>query len=405
MYWDGDETSEHAESLLASFLQSLGGQCALPAVLPAVESLLGNSAADWKQQRAALAILEQCLCAAPATFKQHIPVSVASALRLTSSPSPRVQFKALSVLGLICEEDTGFAVRKQHGNQMVESICVLVNSPISKVSSQACSALVSFCRGGMASATDKEVRTEVVSTFTDQLVHLLVRGPLSLSVCDGRIVNNGALVTQAKAIGAIACLAEATGEGFAPFYELTVPALFSCTQLTINRYDVAQLRGSAVEAITIIGQSIGEDNQQCFLADAEKLMSILVPMLQQTEQEGREDVVPTEQILSACARIASVVEEKYAPFLGVVLPHLLGRLRRDNAVSISVSVLRTCCCLGFSLFSMSLYCDCSVLTNQTPWLFPCFCNLHRREPKRVWKPPNGVTFRLTVTKVRKKRKR
>jgi len=42
-------------------------------------------------------------------------------------------------------------------------------------------------------------------------------------------------------------------------------------------------------------------------------------------------------LFSACARIASVMGEAYAPFLDAVLPRLLSRATGEADVSISVS--------------------------------------------------------------------
>ena len=46
--------------------------------------------------------------------------------------------------------------------------------------------------------------------------------------------------------------------------------------------------------------------------------------------------IPMDELLSACARIASVMGEEYAPFVGVVLPHLLTRVAAPPEVQFSV---------------------------------------------------------------------
>eukprot|EP00957_Ditylum_brightwellii_P157050 11952417-Ditylum_brightwellii.AAC.1 len=98
----------YAESLIESFLHNLGGSNTLPAVLPLVETLLGNASNSdvWQQKRAALSILERCLLAAPVAFTAHIPVAIETALSLSAHPSPRVQFQSLQLLGALCIADT-----------------------------------------------------------------------------------------------------------------------------------------------------------------------------------------------------------------------------------------------------------------------------------------------------------
>lgn len=253
MYWDGDESAIYAESLLAGFLRDVGGgQLSLPVVLPLVETLLNSP--EWHHHRCALSLLEQCLVAAPVSFAPHIPVALEAALKLAESVSPRVQFQALSLLGVICEQDSDKITRKQHGTRILQAMSRLVGSGVSKVSALACVALVSYCRGG----GDDNERAELVVPYLPELLNVLVSGPLSASA--GRTL--GVLTTQVRAIGVVACLAEAAGEEFGRYYGDVVPILASLTETPSTQYEASRLRGAAVEAVTIIGQSLGESQRK-----------------------------------------------------------------------------------------------------------------------------------------------
>ena len=47
--------------------------------------------------------------------------------------------------------------------------------------------------------------------------------------------------------------------------------------------------------------------------------------------------IPFDQLLAACARIATVMKERFVPFLPSVVPHMLKRASQEANVSVSVS--------------------------------------------------------------------
>ena len=243
--WEGDDTAMYAESLLYTFLNCLGGTQTLPVILPMVETLLTNN--DWKHQRAALSILEQCLYAAPVTFSQHVPVALETALHLASTPSLRVQFQAVVLLGALCQSDDDAIMRTQHGARILQVLVQTVQSPCSKVASVACLTLVSYCRGG-----DNVDGAALVVPYLKDLLMALVAGPLSW---DDTAV-------KVRAIGAVACLAEAAGDAFCPYYNDVMPGLLACAQLPSHSYDMSRLVGSSMEAATVVGQAVSETNRK-----------------------------------------------------------------------------------------------------------------------------------------------
>ena len=85
-----------------------------------------------------------------------------------------------------------------------------------------------------------------------------------------------------------------------------MPGLLSTAQ-----QPAVDLAGAAVEAATIVGQAVGIDT---FHSDAKKILSWILPNLQSN---------PLEQLLSACARIASVLKDEFAPYANDVMSILL----------------------------------------------------------------------------------
>ena len=367
--WEDDDAAMYAESLLESFLRHLGGGTAtLPVVLPLIEALM--NAPEWRNHRAALSILERCLEAAPVTFAQHVPVAVEAALNLASAAASnvRVQLQALQLLGALCchdavEDDPAYSpptkdnaapiqVRAPYGGRILQVASALVASPCPKVSAHACLVLVSFCRGGNGKDNcGVSVPKEVLVPYLQDVLTALASGPLSLDVSDPAKVSGGAVTVLVRAINAVACLADAAGADFAPYYGNIMPGLLGCSQFGLQidpngavravggataglSHDFATLRGSAIESATIVGDAV--DNESLFVPDAEKIVGTTLPILKSVEagNEAAASFIPMDQLLAASARIASVMGERYAQFMPAVLPHLLKRVREEAEVSV-----------------------------------------------------------------------
>lgn len=248
--WEEDDTAIYAASLLSMFIQSLGGTQTLPVVLPTVETLLANNS-EWKQQRAALSMLEQCLFAAPVTFAQHVGIAVETALQLAStSDNLRVQFQAVVLLGVLCEADDDLDgnIRAQYGARILREFACMVHCRCSKIAAVACLSLVSYCRGGGSNSVDGA--TLVVPYLKELLV----------AFGDGSAFV-GSVAAKIRAIGVVACLAQSAEEALVPYYGDVMPGLLGCTQLQSQSYEMSHLRGAAMEAATIVGQAVSECNR------------------------------------------------------------------------------------------------------------------------------------------------
>jgi len=353
--WDDDHVALHAEPLLESFVENLGGASTLPAIFQLVELLLATQ--SWKNQRAVLSILERCLAAAPVTFVPHVPATIDAALRLIQSSSPRVQYQALQLLGSLCcansvgsETTSGhqILVREKYGGAILEAVSHLIKSHCTKVASHACLTVVSYCRGGNGSENCMiPIDKELVVPYVGALLDALRSEPLSVDITNPNTITEGSLTVMIRAIGAVACLADAVREDFLPYYAiisgLTACALFGLERSgdviklqpnMKNTHEMSMLRGSAIEAASIIGQAVsGPDgeNVSTYVNDAAEIMRIATTLLSSCSTE----LIPMDQLLAACARIAAVMGSQYVQFMPSVLPHILKRATEELDVSIT----------------------------------------------------------------------
>lgn len=307
--WEDDDMALFAEALLGSFIRSLAQS--LSVILSMVEAMLSQN--DWKHQRAGLSILEQCMYSAPVRFGPFVPIAIDAAIALyhTTSSSVRVQYQALMLLGVICDHTT-----VTNGARILEIMVQALASSCAKLSAAGSMALVSYGRGV------KEIAETMLVPFLQDVLLALIHGPLSLPVTKATVVDSSAVVVQVRAIGALAVLADSSGTAFCSYYPQVMPGLLACAKMESNNDEILQLRGAALEAMTIVGQAIGDDNLEIYLHDAEEVMRLAIPLLQ-----SHSTSIPMDQILSACARVAAVIGDRYAPFVESVLPHLLNRLQ------------------------------------------------------------------------------
>jgi hypothetical protein len=343
--WEDDHAALHAESLLETFVENLGGASTLQSVFQLVDILLGSP--SWQNQRAVLSILERCLAAAPVSFSPHVGATVDVALRLIQSSSKRVQYQALQLLGALCcanavgSEDQPVAtqtilVRENYGNKILESIAHLIQSPCTKVASHACLTVVSYCRGGNGQGDCLiPIEKNLIVPFVGSLLEAL-KVPLSVGMSQ-QDFSEGSLTVLIRAIGATACLADASGEAFLPHYGIMggLKATMK-TSPNVRTHEMATLRGAAIEAASIVGQAVAGpegENVSLYANDASEIMEFVTSLL----SSGQTDVVPMDQLFAACARIAAVMGSQYVQFMPSILPHILKKATEKVEVSIADS--------------------------------------------------------------------
>jgi hypothetical protein len=310
-YDSWDDTATYARDLMESLAHSFSNVH----IVTRLEPLL--VANEWRMPHAALAALASCAQAAPRGFAPHANGAVQAALLCATHEHVRVQYQAMVLLGTLCE-----SVPDEHG-RVLQALAQGLTSACYKISAVASCAVVSYCRAAN--------NNNSIGLYLSHLLKALVSGPLSLE-----LTNIGSVVVKVRAIGAVACLAEATGEAFAPFYGSVVPGLLQYASLHASNHYMSNLKGAALEAATLIGQAIGEDNRQLFVADAESIMTMAVSVLNQSTSGDIVAGLPLDQLLASCARIASIMKEQYAPYLSVVLPHLLRRAT-DTSGDVEIS--------------------------------------------------------------------
>jgi len=108
-------------------------------------------------------------------------------------------------------------VREHYGVRILEAVSHLIKSPCISVAYHACLTVVSYCRGGnVCENCLVPIDKELTSSLVGSLLAALRSGPLSVDLTIPNSAAEGSLTVLVRAIGAVACLADASGEEFLP---------------------------------------------------------------------------------------------------------------------------------------------------------------------------------------------
>lgn len=286
-----DDTISLAHELLESLIFSFGPLAITP-LLSLVEAC--------SCKRAALEALQCAVEAAPIAMQPYVPVTLQAASALAYDGDWQTQYQATLLLGLLSEREFSDA---QNILPVLTHSC---QHSQAKVASIGCRAIVSFAR---------HQTPEAIIPNLSNVLKGLVTGPMSLSR-----LSDTAIDVQINAVGAMASLAMAVGGAFSPYYTCVMPGLIELARIQPSSYEEYRLQGAALEAATIVGHAV----EDIFASDAHVMMQEIMP-----------HIAPSDQMLSACARIASVLKEKYAPYAKLVIPELIKRATANADVDIT----------------------------------------------------------------------
>ena len=286
-----DDDDDYTAHLLQEMLRLAGSQVLINTIVPAVQPCMADATLDWKALRGAMVALQSAAIALPISFAQYSSVVLRWALRQCQSAHSVLQYNALVLLGLLMDGN----VDKEQLSFIVDALSHLVRSSVVKVASTAACCVVSLARGA-----------NEIKPFVSMLLDALSSVPVHP-------------VSQVRAVGAVAALAQVCQEDFIPYYAGVMPGLLS---LLSQPQSEERLRNAALETATIVGQAVGPDT---FQSDAVHLLQLILAQNQ-----------PPLEHLVACARIASVLEETYTPYCAAVVPHLLQRASESTDVKLSV---------------------------------------------------------------------
>ena len=130
------------------------------------------------------------------------------------------------------------------------------------------------------------------------------------------LLSNSPLPVLEQLVTSVGCIAKVLGEGFSPYYAPFMPIATSIVTTYPREEKYILVRGKAMEAIALIGQSVGKER---FANDAHALLHIVLPAIATATMES----VESQYLMQSCARIGNVLKEDFLPYMPHLLPLLM----------------------------------------------------------------------------------
>ena len=267
-----------------------------PILLPLYHSMAAP-ASSWEYQHAAIHLVTQ---AAEVLPFEDLPLP--SILSFLASPHPRVRYAAVECVGQLALDFKPHLQEQSHASCFTGLLPCLTHGEWPRVQCMAAIAYYNLC---------VDLEESVIELYAAQLLDVL----LSLLATTVRAVQEQVLQT----IGAVATAAP---EVFANYYQ-RVMALLKHVIVEAKGRELTMLRARAMEAATMIGQSVSREQ---FRPAAIELTQLFLQLMQQEGEAGEmglaADDVSEQFLLQAWTRIASVMGEEFSPMLERLLPAL-----------------------------------------------------------------------------------
>ncbi|PWW80745.1 ARM repeat-containing protein [Tuber magnatum] len=296
---DSDETSpaRSALGLLDYLSASLPPSQVVVPLLNVLPQYTGSR--DPEYRKAAVLALGMCVEGAPDFIATQISSIFPVVLQLLSDPEARVRQAALHTVAQLADdlaEDMG----KEHSRLIPALIRLLDSRDGSDAWKAACNAIDAVLVG-----IDKKDVGAYLPTLMPRLSEMFQRDDLKL---------------KAAAVGGIGSTAQAAKDGFSPYFQATMGALFPYISVKDSE-DELDLRGVVVDAMGNIAEAVG---MQAFTPYVQPLMQSTMDALNLGHSRLRET---SFMFFSTMAR---VYREEFTPFLPNVTQALFQSLEQTE---------------------------------------------------------------------------
>ncbi|CAD8128052.1 unnamed protein product [Paramecium sonneborni] len=284
------ETTRFGMSSIDRLIESLGKQEMLPVLNPIVSELLKHQ--DWRYKNAAIMALSQV--GEYIEDVADIKPTIELILPMLNDSNSMIRYAVCHAIGQIAD-DMKPKFQKSYLHIVVpQFLNRLTIEDVPRVNSHILAALTNFVEG-----TEKGIEA-----YLPNLIQLSIK-----------FLNNGISIEKENAISVIAATAESSKLSFIPYVNELLPILFKIFS-THQTKQYRQLKGQAIETITLIASAVGE---QVFLPFLQQTVQILI----QVQTSNLEAIDPQKSyVLSGWQRLALVCPLQLAKYLGDIVPSL-----------------------------------------------------------------------------------
>lgn len=287
------ETTRFGMGAIDRLIYTIGEEELLPILSATIELMLGNT--DWRYKYTAVMALSQI-----GEYIEDVD-KISSVLQMIvgflKHENPMMRYAACHAIGQI-SDDMQPKFQEKFGDAILPELILLLQSdPVPRVVSHSAAALTNFLEG---------MKFEQVAPQLELLVTLL----LNLAV-------NGISLVKESALSALSSTVEIAKEKYHPFLNRTLEVLFA--YYSDARYSARfykQLKGQAIETLTIIASSVGAE---MFRPAATQLIQLMINLQSSTFEQTDPQ---KSYILAGWQRLCLVYGRELGAYLENILPGL-----------------------------------------------------------------------------------
>ena len=301
-----DDSVHFGKTCVDRLVSSIGEEIMLPLLSTLVQNTLANTT-DWRYKNAGLMALSQVgeYIDDISKIAPMVPVIVQHFVH----PNPKIRYAALHCIGQMADDMTEEFQENFH-ESVLPAIVNMLDDQVPRVQAHACAALTNFFEG-----TSEETAQNYIQVTMPKLSHL---------------IQTGISIIKENAVTALASLAEASKQGFEPYFDQCISFLCGYLQ-AFNEPVYKQFKGQVIEAVTIISASVGVEK---FRPHAAMVISAMLEI--QNKQLDSKDPQKT-YLLSAWQRMCLLMKRDFVPFLPAVIPSLFQMATLNPEMSIAGS--------------------------------------------------------------------
>ncbi|CAK69294.1 unnamed protein product (macronuclear) [Paramecium tetraurelia] len=284
------ETTRFGMSSIDRLIESLGRKEMLPLLNPIVSELLRHQ--DWRCKHAAIMALSQV--GEYIDQVTDIKSTIELILPMLNDSNSMIRYAVCHAIGQIADDMKPKFQESYLHIVVPQFLNRLTLEDVPRVNSHILAALTNFVEG-----TEKGIEA-----YLPNLIQLSIK-----------FLNIGISIEKENAISVIAATAESSKLFFIPYVNELLPLLFQIFS-THQTKQYRQLKGQAIETITLIASAVGE---QVFLPFLQQTVQILI----QVQTSNLEAIDPQKSyVLSGWQRLALVCPQQLAKYLGEIVPSL-----------------------------------------------------------------------------------
>jgi len=283
-------SAKYCTDLFNRIISTLGQERALPDLTVVVQQLAETN--NWKYKYAALMALSQV--GEHVEDIKEMDILVSFTLNFFKDEHPKVRYAALHCIGQL-SDDKRYDFQLRFSTTIIPALIDSFEDKVPRVIAHGLAALTNFLEG----ASKKGVEGWIQKILEPCI----------------NFIDTGISLVKENAISTIAALAEAARQDFIPYWEKTAEIIFTVLK-NVNQKEYKQVRGQAIECLTIMGEAVGK-------AEFQKAAIEVIAAMLAIQQNHIEEADPQKAyLLAGWQRLSSLLKQDFTPYLKEIVPSL-----------------------------------------------------------------------------------